>query len=205
MRNLRMLYDTTIKLEEAFTQYKRALGVAKEAIGVFSQTIILKDFYEYLEKPTVEEAPFDDLCIEWGGKIMYHEEIIARMSEKGYLSPDDFLGEKEKPKPPAIKKYEKRECVSVKWSHPDNSKFYFNVGVSLYGRGYGWSARASDGERYFWKRGHYYDTDKKAAFFALSSLLDWIGKPTGRLGKCMRLAIWANREQYDLRQMELFE
>lgn len=52
-----------------------------------------------------------------------------------------------------MKDYEKRECVSIKWSHPEDSSRYFSVGVSKYDRGFGWSARASDGENYFWKRG----------------------------------------------------
>lgn len=205
MRNLKMLYDAAEKLKDVFTQYKKALLIAKEAVSTFSDIVVLKGFDAYLEKPVVEEAPFDELIIEWGGKTMYHEEIIARMSEKGYLAPGDFLGEKECSKPPAVKKYEKRDCVSINWTHPEDTKRYFSVGVSSYDRGYGWSARGSDGERYFWKRGHYYDTDKKAAYFALSSLLDWIGKPTDRLGKCMRLAIWTNRERYNPCQTELFE
>lgn len=104
-----------------------------------------------------------------------------------------------------MKDYEKRECVSIKWSHPEDSSRYFSVGVSKYDRGFGWSARASDGENYFWKRGHYYDTDKRAAYFALTSVLDFIGKPTDRLGKCMRLVVWSSREKYNIRQLELFE
>lgn len=212
MKNFRTLLQATEKLEEVYKQYKAALSIAKDTRDLFSRLVVLKGFEEYIEQPVVEEAPFDDLMIEWGGKTMYHEEIIARIGEKGYISPCDFIGGQTEGTPLLLeqvatdkKKYEKRNCVSIKWTHPENGKFYFSVGVSLYARGYGWSARASDGERYYWKRGHYYETDKKAAFFALSSLLDWLGKPTDRIGKCMRLAIWTNREQYNLKQMELFE
>ena len=104
-----------------------------------------------------------------------------------------------------MKKYEKRECVSIRWSLPENPKLWFSVSVSQYERGYGWSARASDGERYFWKRGHYYETTKKACYFAFSAMLEWIGKPKDRQGKCMRLSIWGNKERYNLLQLELFE
>lgn len=34
-----------------------------------------------------------------------------------------------------MKDYEKRECVSIKWSHPEDSSRYFSVGVSKYDRG----------------------------------------------------------------------
>lgn len=106
--------------------------------------------------------------------------------------------------PTAIKRYEKRECISIKWEYPEDKKLNFNVGISKYDRGYGWSARASDGKRRFWKRGHYYETDKKAAYFALTQILEWIGKPNDRPGKCMRLAIWSHKEKYNIRQLELF-
>ncbi len=203
---------TARKLEELFAQYVNAGLAHQAAMDKFTEAIVFKGFDEYLDQPYIEEPYIGlNLYIDWGGKMMYDKEIIARMSEKGYLTPDDFLGNEEKASEQSKeeatdkKKYEKRNCVSVKWAHPENDKFYFSVGVSHYARGYGWSARASDGERYYWKRGHYYETDKKAAYFALSSLLDWLGKPSDRLGKCMRLAIWTNREGYDLRQMELFE
>lgn len=204
---------TARKLEELFAQYVNAGLAYQAAMDKFTEAIVFKGFDEYLDQPYIEETNIGlNLYIDWGGKLMYDKKIIARMGEKGYISPCDFIGGQTEGTPLLLeqvatdkKKYEKRNCVSIKWVHPENDKFYFSVGVSLYARGYGWSARASDGERYYWKRGHYYETDKKAAFFALSSLLDWLGKPTDRIGKCMRLAIWTNREQYNLKQMELFE
>lgn len=198
-----------------YNTYKESFINTNRLKEEFSDAVVFQGFEEYIEKPTIEPYPDGDLMAYFGGSCLNSTQIISLMYNKGCISPEDFAYFKCCPKesspedphlaPTEKKKYEKRNCVSIKWAHPENDKFYFSVGVSLYARGYGWSARASDGERYYWKRGHYYETDKKAAFFALSSLLDWLGKPTDRIGKCMRLSIWTNREQYNPKQMELFE
>lgn len=210
---------TTMMLETLYDEYKRAVRKARQFQEDFANAVVFKGFEAYMEQPSIHPHPEGDLMAYLGGSCLDTQEIISKMYAKGHIAPEDFLyyecmPKKEAPEPPhkqevpaaaGKKRYEKRNCVSIKWQHPEDARHYFSVGVSLYARGYGWSARASDGERYYWKRGHYYETDKKAAYFALSSLLDWIGKPTDRIGKCMRLATWTNREQYNLRQLELFE